>query len=192
MIIDITIMFCIGNNSSPFKGYFWAKIWHYFKRNQSKFQTVIPGVTGQGHWQPSWIWHNVSHILKMYPLYQSVTVGSFRTLPMHKQCASPALTPRITNNARNLWPLAGSEQHVYMPPTTAIIYCLCFCLFVCSFVCFNSVQFPFPLKGPYADHILIPQGSTGSSIFFDMKWKPIFFWLQIQNFSFKFFVVLEI
>ena len=25
------------------------------------------------------------------------------------------------------------------------------------------------LKGPYADHILIPQGSTGSSIFFDTK-----------------------
>ena len=25
------------------------------------------------------------------------------------------------------------------------------------------------LKGPYADHILIPQGSTGSSIFFDVK-----------------------
>ena len=24
-------------------------------------------------------------------------------------------------------------------------------------------------KGPYADHILIPQGSTGSSIFFDIK-----------------------
>ena len=47
-------------------------------------------------------------------------------------------------------------------------------------------------KGPYADHILIPQGSTGSSIFFDIKLKPIFFWLQIQNFSFKFFVVLEI
>ena len=47
-------------------------------------------------------------------------------------------------------------------------------------------------KGPYADHILIPQGSTGSSIFFDIKWKSIFFWLQIQNFSFKFFVVLEI
>ena len=39
------------------------------------------------------------------------------------------------------------------------------------------------LKGPYADHILIPQGSTGSSTFFDIKWKPIFFWLQIQNFS---------
>ena len=48
------------------------------------------------------------------------------------------------------------------------------------------------IKGPYADHILIPQGSTGSSIFFDIKWKPIFFWLQTQNFSFKFFVVLEI
>ena len=48
------------------------------------------------------------------------------------------------------------------------------------------------LKGPYADHILIPQGSTGSSTFFDIKWKPIFFWLQIQNLSFKFFVVLEI
>ena len=26
-----------------------------------------------------------------------------------------------------------------------------------------------PLKGPYADHILIPQGSTGSSIIFDIK-----------------------
>ena len=25
------------------------------------------------------------------------------------------------------------------------------------------------IKGPYADHILIPQGSTGSSIFFDIK-----------------------
>ena len=24
-------------------------------------------------------------------------------------------------------------------------------------------------KGPYADHILIPQGSTGSSIFFDIE-----------------------
>ena len=47
------------------------------------------------------------------------------------------------------------------------------------------------IKGPYADHILIPQGST-ASIFFDIKWKPIFFWFQIQNFSFKFFVVLEI
>ena len=45
------------------------------------------------------------------------------------------------------------------------------------------------IKGPYADHILIPQGSTGSSIFFDIKWKPVFFWLQIQNFTFKFFVV---
>ena len=31
------------------------------------------------------------------------------------------------------------------------------------------------IKGPYADHILIPQGSTGSSIFFDIEWKPIFF-----------------
>ena len=31
------------------------------------------------------------------------------------------------------------------------------------------------LKGPYADRILIPQASTGSSIFFDIKWKPIFF-----------------
>ena len=31
------------------------------------------------------------------------------------------------------------------------------------------------LKGPYANHILIPHGSTGSSIFFDIKWKPIFF-----------------
>ena len=49
----------------------------------------------------------------------------------------------------------------------------------------------YPLKGPYADHIL-PQGSTGSSTFFDNKWKPIFFWLQIQIFSFKFFVDLEI
>ena len=49
-----------------------------------------------------------------------------------------------------------------------------------------------PIKGPYADHILIPQGSTGSSIFFDIKWKPIFFLWQMQNFSFKFLVVLEI
>ena len=29
----------------------------------------------------------------------------------------------------------------------------------------NNVAF----KGPYADHILIPQRSTGSSIFFDIK-----------------------
>ena len=27
----------------------------------------------------------------------------------------------------------------------------------------------YKLKGPYADHILIPQGSTGSSTFFDFK-----------------------
>ena len=54
------------------------------------------------------------------------------------------------------------------------------------------ISFTKYLKGPYADHILIPQGSTGSSIFFDTKWKPIFFSLQIQNFSFKFFIVLEI
>ena len=31
------------------------------------------------------------------------------------------------------------------------------------------------IKGPYADHILIPPGSTGSSLFFGFKWKPIFF-----------------
>ena len=31
------------------------------------------------------------------------------------------------------------------------------------------------IKGPYADHILIPLGSTGSSVFFGFKWKPIFF-----------------
>ena len=30
-------------------------------------------------------------------------------------------------------------------------------------------------KGPYADHILIPQGATGSSAAFGVKWKPIFF-----------------
>ena len=47
-------------------------------------------------------------------------------------------------------------------------------------------------KGPYADHILIPQGSTESSLFFVIKWKPKFFLLQIQNFSFKFAVVWEI
>ena len=31
------------------------------------------------------------------------------------------------------------------------------------------------LKGPYADHILIPQGATGSSYHFGVIWKPIFF-----------------
>ena len=36
-------------------------------------------------------------------------------------------------------------------------------------------QVVFVIKGPYADHILIPQGSTASSIFFDIKWKPLFF-----------------
>ena len=56
----------------------------------------------------------------------------------------------------------------------------------------NAKEWHLYIKGPYVDHILIPQGSTESSIFFDIKWKPIFFWLQIQNFSFKFFVVLEI
>ena len=56
----------------------------------------------------------------------------------------------------------------------------------------NGLHGLIAVKGPYADHILIPQGSTGSSIFFDIKWKPIFFLLQIQNFSFKFFVFLEI
>ena len=56
----------------------------------------------------------------------------------------------------------------------------------------NWIVYWMNLKGPYADHILIPLGSTGRSTFFDIKWKPIFFWLQIQNFSFKFFVVLEI
>ena len=30
------------------------------------------------------------------------------------------------------------------------------------------------IKGPYAYHILIPQGSTGSSTLFDIKWKPVF------------------
>ena len=34
----------------------------------------------------------------------------------------------------------------------------------------------FYIKGPYADHILTPPpGSTGSSVFFGFKWKPIFF-----------------
>ena len=32
-----------------------------------------------------------------------------------------------------------------------------------------SVEPFLEIKGPYADHILIPQGSTGSSIFFDIK-----------------------
>ena len=38
-------------------------------------------------------------------------------------------------------------------------------------------------KGPYADHILIPPGSTGSSAFFGFKWKPIFF--LISNLKFR-------
>ena len=33
----------------------------------------------------------------------------------------------------------------------------------------HSQQFCNDIRGPYADHILIPQGSTGSSIFFDIK-----------------------
>ena len=46
------------------------------------------------------------------------------------------------------------------------------------FLCFYDTQpysnleilaFISGFKGPYADHILIPQGSTGSSIFFDIK-----------------------
>ena len=58
-------------------------------------------------------------------------------------------------------------------------------------VCLRRCYF-FTLKGPYADHILIPPGSTGSSVFFGFKWKPIFFLLQIWNFTFKLLVVLEI
>ena len=67
-------------------------------------------------------------------------------------------------------------------------------LFVWSKTCFklHVMIMMYSIKGPYADHILIPEGSTGSSIIFDIKWKPIFFWLQIQHFSLKFFVVLEI
>ena len=40
------------------------------------------------------------------------------------------------------------------------------------------------LKGPYADHILIPQGSTGSSMCtFCVKWKSIFYsWPQNDSF----------
>ena len=67
-----------------------------------------------------------------------------------------------------------------------------YCDVVFISACHTHVLHILYLKGPYADHILIPQGSTGSSIFFDIKWKPIFFLLQIQNISFKFFVVLEI
>ena len=65
-------------------------------------------------------------------------------------------------------------------------------VFASFIVTLSTTSKMLPLKGPYADHILIPQGSTGSSTFFDIKWKPIFFWLQIQNFSLKFFIVLEI
>ena len=48
------------------------------------------------------------------------------------------------------------------------------------------------LKGPYADHILILQGSTGSSKFFWYQMTAHIFRWQIQYFSFKFFIVLEI
>ena len=65
------------------------------------------------------------------------------------------------------------------------------CLLLCVYVCF-IFDVIWLVKGPYVDHILIPQGSTGSCTFFDIKWKPIFFWLQIQNLSFKFFAVVEI
>ena len=52
--------------------------------------------------------------------------------------------------------------------------------FTLIFVIFSVHQqvptnFSLELKGPYADHILIPPGSTGSSVFFGFKWKPIFF-----------------
>ena len=42
------------------------------------------------------------------------------------------------------------------------------------------------LKGPYADHILIPQGSTGSSIFIWYQMKAHIFLIANPNFSFKF------
>ena len=37
-----------------------------------------------------------------------------------------------------------------------------------------------------------PRAQPKVVYFFDIKWKPIFFLLQMQNFSFKFFLVLEI
>ena len=72
---------------------------------------------------------------------------------------------------------------------------LLYCIKAKKFTCFVTLLFSsgehiyksVSLKGPYADHILIPQGSTGSNTFFDIKWEPKFFYLQIQNFSFKFF-----
>ena len=47
---------------------------------------------------------------------------------------------------------------------------------------FGSFHFTH-FKGPYADHILIPQGSTGSSTFFDIKWKPIIFLVANPKFQ---------
>ena len=54
----------------------------------------------------------------------------------------------------------------------------------------QSVDF----KGPYADHILIPQGTTGSSTFFiSNETESLYFSIfKSKNFNFKFFVVLEI
>ena len=33
----------------------------------------------------------------------------------------------------------------------------------------QTIELIYVFKGPYANHILIPQGSTGCSIFFDIK-----------------------
>ena len=37
------------------------------------------------------------------------------------------------------------------------------------YVSFRLLPSPAAVKGPYADHILIPPGSTGSSVFFGFK-----------------------
>ena len=53
-----------------------------------------------------------------------------------------------------------------------------FCVYFVSFV-----RWRLSFKGPYADHILIPPGSTGSSVFFGFKWKPHIF--LIANLKFR-------
>ena len=69
----------------------------------------------------------------------------------------------------NVWTIENKSKLIY------------FEFIVTNFISFKVIYLGIlsgysTLKGPYADHILIPKGSTGSSIFFDIKWKPIFFW----------------
>ena len=62
----------------------------------------------------------------------------------------------------------------------------------CPFKNNNLLSFQETLKAFMPITFSSPRAKLEVVYFFDIKWKAIFFWLQIQNFSFKFFEVLEI